>query len=121
LEIKSQKLNQFPSHDYFDLDVLIRSYDLLAFIKIMKRLGLMLPINNFSWSIIWIKDEPNLAKKIDYDMHDMKLQLPPLLMMPVVENAFNHGVSETRDHLSHISKPSKPSALLLLNLVVKDN
>jgi LytS/YehU family sensor histidine kinase len=30
-------------------------------------------------------------------VEDMKQALPPLLLMPLVENAFKHGVSETRD------------------------
>ena len=33
-----------------------------------------------------------------YDVEDMKQALPPLLLMPLVENAFKHGASETRDH-----------------------
>jgi LytS/YehU family sensor histidine kinase len=28
----------------------------------------------------------------------MKQALPPLLLIPLVENAFKHGVSETRTH-----------------------
>ena len=28
----------------------------------------------------------------------MKQALPPLLLIPLVENAFKHGVSETRNH-----------------------
>ena len=33
----------------------------------------------------------------NYDVEDMKQALPPLLLMPLVENAFKHGVSETRN------------------------
>ena len=32
-----------------------------------------------------------------YDVEDMKQALPPLLLMPLVENAFKHGASETRN------------------------
>ena len=32
------------------------------------------------------------------DVEEMKQALPPLLLIPLVENAFKHGVSETRDH-----------------------
>lgn len=31
-----------------------------------------------------------------HDIEDMKQALPPLLLIPLVENAFKHGVSETR-------------------------
>ena len=30
------------------------------------------------------------------DVEDMKQAIPPLLLIPLVENAFKHGVSETR-------------------------
>ena len=33
----------------------------------------------------------------NYDVEDMRQAIPPLLMIPLVENAFKHGVSETRD------------------------
>jgi two-component system, LytTR family, sensor kinase len=33
----------------------------------------------------------------NYDVEDMKQALPPLLLIPLVENAFKHGASETRD------------------------
>ncbi|MBD0295583.1 MAG: histidine kinase, partial [Flavisolibacter sp.] len=32
-----------------------------------------------------------------HDVENMKQALPPLLLMPLVENAFKHGVSETRN------------------------
>lgn len=32
------------------------------------------------------------------DIEDMKQALPPLLLIPLVENAFKHGVSETRNY-----------------------
>ena len=33
-----------------------------------------------------------------YDVEDMKQAIPPLLLVPLVENAFKHGVSETRNN-----------------------
>ena len=33
----------------------------------------------------------------NHDIEDMKQAIPPLLLIPLVENAFKHGVSETRD------------------------
>ncbi len=37
--------------------------------------------------------------KVNYsnDIEDMKQAIPPLLLIPLVENAFKHGVSETRN------------------------
>jgi len=37
-----------------------------------------------------------LRINFNYDIEDMKQALPPLLLIPLVENAFKHGVSETR-------------------------
>jgi DNA-binding LytR/AlgR family response regulator len=34
----------------------------------------------------------------NYQVDDMNEQLPPLLLVPLVENAFKHGVSESRAH-----------------------
>ena len=42
--------------------------------------------------------DESLRINFNYDIEDMKQSLPPLLLMPLVENAFKHGVSETRDH-----------------------
>jgi two-component system LytT family sensor kinase len=36
----------------------------------------------------------------NYDIEDMKQAIPPLLLIPLVENAFKHGVSETRNNPS---------------------
>ena len=33
----------------------------------------------------------------NHDIEDMKQAIPPLLLIPLVENAFKHGTSETRD------------------------
>jgi LytS/YehU family sensor histidine kinase len=38
-----------------------------------------------------------LRINFNYDIEDMKQALPPLLLIPLVENAFKHGVSETRN------------------------
>jgi two-component system LytT family sensor kinase len=38
-----------------------------------------------------------LRINFNYNVDNMKQALPPLLLMPLVENAFKHGVSETRD------------------------
>lgn len=43
-----------------------------------------------------LRYDENLQVNFNYEVNDMKKQLPPLLLMPLVENAFKHGVSETR-------------------------
>lgn len=43
-----------------------------------------------------LRYDESLHVNFNYDVEDMKQSLPPLLLMPLVENAFKHGVSETR-------------------------
>jgi sensor histidine kinase YesM len=38
-----------------------------------------------------------LRINFNYDVEDMKQAIPPLLLIPLVENAFKHGASETRN------------------------
>jgi two-component system, LytTR family, sensor kinase len=45
-----------------------------------------------------LRYDESLRVNFNYDIEDMKQALPPLLLMPLVENAFKHGVSETRGH-----------------------
>ncbi len=44
-----------------------------------------------------LRYDESLKVRFDYDIEDMKQGLPPLLLMPLVENAFKHGASETRE------------------------
>jgi two-component system, LytTR family, sensor kinase len=44
-----------------------------------------------------LRYDESLRVIIIHDIEDMKQALPPLLLIPLVENAFKHGVSETRD------------------------
>lgn len=44
-----------------------------------------------------LRYDESLRINFNYDVEDMKQALPPLLMIPLVENAFKHGVSETRN------------------------
>jgi hypothetical protein len=44
-----------------------------------------------------IRYDDTLRVNFNYDVENMKQALPPLLLMPLVENAFKHGVSETRN------------------------
>ena len=43
-----------------------------------------------------LRYDESLHVNFNYDIEDMKQALPPLLLLPLVENAFKHGVSETR-------------------------
>jgi two-component system, LytTR family, sensor kinase len=44
-----------------------------------------------------LRYDESLKVNFNYDVEDMKQALPPLLLIPLVENAFKHGVSETRN------------------------
>jgi len=44
-----------------------------------------------------LRYDDSLQVSIRHDIEDMKQALPPLLLIPLVENAFKHGVSETRN------------------------
>lgn len=43
-----------------------------------------------------LRYDESLRVNFNYDVEDLKQSLPPLLLMPLVENAFKHGASETR-------------------------
>jgi sensor histidine kinase YesM len=43
-----------------------------------------------------LRYDDSLRINFDHNIEDMKQALPPLLLIPLVENAFKHGVSETR-------------------------
>jgi two-component system LytT family sensor kinase len=43
-----------------------------------------------------LRYDENLGVNFNYDVEDLKQSMPPLLLIPLVENAFKHGVSETR-------------------------
>jgi two-component system, LytTR family, sensor kinase len=43
-----------------------------------------------------LRYDDSLRVNFNYDIEDMKQPIPPLLLIPLVENAFKHGVSETR-------------------------
>jgi two-component system LytT family sensor kinase len=44
-----------------------------------------------------LRYDESLRVNFNNDIEDMKQSIPPLLLMPLVENAFKHGVSETRN------------------------
>ena len=43
-----------------------------------------------------LRYDESLHVNFNYDVEDLKQSMPPLLLIPLVENAFKHGVSETR-------------------------
>ncbi len=43
-----------------------------------------------------LRYDDSLHINFNYDIEDMKQAIPPLLLIPLVENAFKHGASETR-------------------------
>src|SRR5918993_4990359 len=43
-----------------------------------------------------LRYDESLHVNFNYDVKDINQSLPPLLLIPLVENAFKHGVSETR-------------------------
>ncbi len=45
-----------------------------------------------------LRYDDSLRINFNYDVEDMKQALPPLLLIPLVENAFKHGASETVAH-----------------------
>jgi two-component system, LytTR family, sensor kinase len=44
-----------------------------------------------------LRYDESLRVNLNHNIEDMKQSLPPLLLIPLVENAFKHGVSETRN------------------------
>lgn len=45
-----------------------------------------------------LRYDESLRINFNHNIEDMKQALPPLLLMPLVENSFKHGVSETRNN-----------------------
>lgn len=66
-----------------------------------------------------LRYDESLRINFNYDIEDMKQAIPPLLLIPLVENAFKHGVSETRGNPFidiHLSVNKRQ-----LNFVVKNS
>lgn len=66
-----------------------------------------------------LRYDETLHVNFNHDIEDMKQALPPLLLIPLVENAFKHGVSETRNRPFvdiHLSVNKR-----VLNFIVKNS
>ena len=65
-----------------------------------------------------LRYDETLQINFNYDIEDMKQALPPLLLIPLVENAFKHGVSETRSRPFvdiHLSVKNRKLAFFVKN------
>jgi len=65
-----------------------------------------------------LRYDETLRINFNYDIEDMKQAIPPLLLMPLVENAFKHGASETRVQPFvdiHISVKNRQLSLVVKN------
>lgn len=63
-----------------------------------------------------LRYDDSLGVNFSHDIEDMKQALPPLLLIPLVENAFKHGVSETRNQPYVNIHLSVKNRLLLFNV-----
>jgi len=65
-----------------------------------------------------LRYDDSLRINFNYNVEDMKQALPPLLLIPLVENAFKHGVSETRNQPFvdiHLSVNKRQLAFIVKN------
>jgi two-component system LytT family sensor kinase len=65
-----------------------------------------------------LRYDDTLRINFNYDVEDMRQSLPPLLLIPLVENAFKHGASETRSQPFvdiHLSISNRRLAFLVRN------
>lgn len=63
-----------------------------AFVSIEQELKI---INDYI-ALEKLRYDESLRINFNHDVENMKQSIPPLLLIPLVENAFKHGVSETR-------------------------
>jgi len=70
-----------------------------------------------------LRYDDSLRINFNYDVEDMKQSLPPLLLIPLVENAFKHGAAETRDQPFvdiHLSVVRRQLAFFVRNSTEED-
>jgi len=65
-----------------------------------------------------LRYDDSLLINFNHDIEDLKQVMPPLLLMPLIENAFKHGVSETVKNpfiYIHLSVKSRQLELIVKN------
>jgi LytS/YehU family sensor histidine kinase len=65
-----------------------------------------------------LRYDESLRINYNYDVEDMKQAIPPLVLIPLVENAFKHGASETRSHPFvdiHLSVKNRQMSFIVKN------
>jgi two-component system, LytTR family, sensor kinase len=65
-----------------------------------------------------LRYDDSLYVNFNWNIEEMKQAIPPLLLIPLVENAFKHGVSETRNQPFvdiHLSVAKRQLAFLVKN------
>jgi two-component system LytT family sensor kinase len=65
-----------------------------------------------------LRYDDSLRVNFNHDIEDMKQAIPPLLLIPLVENAFKHGTSETRNQPFvdiHLSVKNRQLAFVVRN------
>jgi two-component system LytT family sensor kinase len=70
-----------------------------------------------------LRYDESLRINFNYDVEDMKQALPPLLLIPLVENAFKHGAAETRTQPFvdiHLSISNRQLAFIVRNSTEED-
>jgi two-component system, LytTR family, sensor kinase len=71
-----------------------------------------------------LRYDDSLRINFNYDVEDMRQALPPLLLIPLVENAFKHGAAETRSQPYvdiHLSIANRQLAFLVRNSTEDDS
>jgi two-component system LytT family sensor kinase len=71
-----------------------------------------------------LRYDDTLRINFNYDVEDLRQALPPLLLIPLVENAFKHGASETRSQPFvdiHLSISNRRLVFLVRNSTEEDS
>lgn len=69
-------------------------------------------------SLEQLRYDESLRVNFNHDIEDMKQSIPPLLLIPLIENAFKHGVSEARGNAFvdiHLSVNQRQLKFVVMN------